>query len=408
MTDLVIISNYWHCPQEKSSSRYHSIASMAASYGLKVEVITSTFYHTAKKQRNVLNRMLEDSYSISFIKEKGYKKNISLQRISSHSGFANNVIKYLKSRKKPDIIYLFVPPTGLAKKVVHFAKKNQIRIITDILDLWPEAFKMIIPRFLEPLLYPMKKKIEYVYKNADNIVTVSENYLHRAYALNKRKGKSIAVYIGTELDYFDKIAAFAEPLEGKLRSVTMVYIGMLGHSYDLIEVMDAMLYLRNHGFDEVEFLVMGDGPLKEKFMSYADVHHLPVRFTGRLSYEEMVRKLVKCDFALNVLCGKAAQSIINKHADYVSAGLPVINIQQDNEFDNLLNEYNAGISCPIGDTVSLANAIKLLAADKEKRIEMGINSRCLAEKNFNRKNTYLKILNLITGKDEHIMRAVKE
>lgn len=390
---LLIISNYWHFKNEKSSSRYNSIAEMSAARNIDVELLTSSFYHTQKKQRNY---EIECLYKATLINEPSYSKNITIKRIISHRLFANRVIKHLKKLKeKPDVIYLFVPPTGLAKKVVKFANAHNIKVIIDVLDLWPEAFEMVLPKPLSKLLLPMKKDVEYAYKNADAIVAVSKGYSQRAAAVNKNTSTGTAVYIGTDLSVFDKNAQNASELGGKLRPITMAYIGMLGKSYDLITVMKAMKELIDDNFDKVEFLVMGSGPMQEKFEEYATNNDLPVRFTGRLSYEEMVKMLVKCDFGVNVLQGKAAQSIINKHADYLSAGIPVINIQKDTEFSDLLSENNAGIVCPVGDISTLKNAIKELAENKELRDAMGKNSRKLAEKYFDRNITYGKIINLI-------------
>lgn len=390
---LLIISNYWHFKDEKSSSRYNTIAEMALERGIATEVITSSFYHTRKEQRD---RMPNSEYKTVLIKEPSYKKNISIKRIISHKTFANGVIKYLKELKeKPDVIYLFVPPTGLAKKVVKFANAHNIKVIIDVLDLWPEAFEMVLPTPFSKLLLPMKRDVEFAYKNADRIVAVSKGYANRAVSINKKTSDGMAVYIGTDLSVFDKNAENAPELDGKLRPITMVYIGMLGKSYDLIAVMQAMKELIESGYDIVEFLVMGNGPMQQQFAEYAKDNNLPVRFTGRLSYEDMVKKLVKCDFGVNVLQGKAAQSIINKHADYLSAGIPIINIQKDKEFSDLLIENNAGIVCPIGDIESLKNAIKTLSENDSVRSAMGKNSRLLAEKYFNRNVTYKRIIDLI-------------
>lgn len=390
---LLIISNYWHFKNEKSSSRYNSIAEMAKKRNIDVELVTSTFYHTKKTQRNY---KLESLYNTTLIKEPSYKKNITIKRIISHKIFANGVIKYLKNLKDtPDVIYLFVPPTGLAKKVVKFANTHNIKVIIDVLDLWPEAFEMVLPKPLSKLLLSMKKDVEYAYKNADAIVAVSKGYVQRAVAVNKNTSTGTAVYIGTDLSVFDKNAQGAPELDGKLRPITMAYIGMLGKSYDLITVMKAMKELIADNFDKVEFIVMGSGPMQEKFEEYATDNNLPVRFTGRLSYEDMIKKLVKCDFGVNVLCGKSVAGIINKHADYLSAGIPIINIQKDTEFSDLIRENNAGIVCPVGDVSTLKNAIKELAENKELRDTMGKNSRELAEKYFDRNTTYDKIINLI-------------
>lgn len=391
--DLLIISNYWHFPSEKTSSRYHSIAEMAVKNGIDVEVITSTFYHTKKAHRNT-NEKYDCNYKYTLVSEPAYKKNISIKRITAHFSFKNNVINYLKTRKKPDVIYLFVPPTGLGKSVVKYAKRHNIKIVIDILDLWPEAFNMFIPKFLSFMLYPMKKQANYIYKNADNIVAVSKNYLNRAKRLNNNNCNGKAVYIGIDLDVFDNIAKKA-PVKSN-NYIKLVYIGMLGHSYDLISVMDAINELRKRGFNNLEFIVMGDGPLKEKFEKYAQSMNLPVIFKGRLSYEEMINELINCDIATNVLNKQAAQSIINKHADYLAAGLPIINVQPDMEFNDLLASYKAGIgysNCSVSD---LAKAIKTISTDEQLRNEMKLNSRKLAEEKFNRNFTYQAIIDIIT------------
>ena len=397
--DVVIISNYWHFPKEKSSSRYHTIATLATEQGLSVEVITSRFYHTKKKQRNEEEVLDGVSYKATLLEEGSYSRNVSPARLSAHSRFAKNVINYLSNREKPDVIYLFVPPAGLAKKVVKYAKQNNIRVVIDVLDLWPEAFAMLMPApIAKMLLNPMKKSVEFAYDNADEVVAVSSTYVQRAIRNNPRKNIGHSVFIGTDIDYFDKAAEQATVLDGKLRPITMAYIGMLGHSYDLCGVMDAMKLLIEQGSDMVELLIMGDGPLKEKFEDYAKQNNLPVRFTGRLAYTDMVKMLVKCDIGLNVLVGKSDASIINKHADYVSAAIPVINVQKNQEFGELLVAYDAGLMCSPGDTQALATAIRFLAEDEEARKRMGMNSRRLAEDKFDRNKTYQEIINVITGK----------
>ena len=387
MPDVVMISNYWHFPWEKSSSRYHTAAAELAGAGMTVEVVTSSFYHTRKRQHEPVSEPLP--YRATLLHERGYAKNVSPTRVFSHRAFARRVVDYLKKRERPDAIYLFVPPTGLAKRVVQFAKRNGIPVVIDVLDLWPEAFDMVLPHAVAQVaLRPMKRAVEYAYANADAIVAVSQTYVQRALRCNDRCAGGRCVFIGTELAGFDRAAAGAPELTGRLRPVTMAYIGMLGHSYDLCGVMDAMALLREQGFDETELLVMGDGPLREKFERYAAEKDLPVRFTGRLPYTQMVKKLVRCDIGLNVLVGNAAQSIINKHADYLAAGLPVINVQKLPEFGELLEAYHAGMSCAPGDTEALAACIRALASDAALRRELGKNSRRLGEEQFDRAKTY--------------------
>ena len=43
----------------------------------------------------------------------------------------------------------------------------------------------------------------------------------------------------------------------------------LGHSYDLTSVFDALEILKRKGYNNLKFIIMGDGPLKKKFEGYA-------------------------------------------------------------------------------------------------------------------------------------------
>lgn len=143
---------------------------------------------------------------------------------------------------------------------------------------------------------------------------------------------------------------------------------------------------------KIQFVVMGDGPQKQKFQEKS--LGLPVIFTGRLSYPEMVWILSHCDIAVNPIVKGAAQSIINKHMDYAMAGLPVINTQECQEYRDLLVKYNAGINCECANIEELARAIDLLVRTPELRKDLGKNSLRLGEELFDRARTYRQILKL--------------
>lgn len=393
--DLLIISNYWHFEFEKKSSRYLTIANLASADGMDVEVVTSNFYHTLKSKRTISEEILNDyAYKTTFVDEPGYKKNIDLKRIVSHNKFANNVIEYLKCRKKPDVIYIFVPSLSLGKRVVEFANKMNIPIIIDVLDLWPEAFGMLspLPDLTLKCLWIMKNRADYIYKNADGVVSVSNMYVDRVMRVNKKCKHPIAVYIGMELKVFDSC------IKTRLKEnqyINIVYIGMLGKSYDLGCAIEAIHILNMQGLNKLKFVVMGDGPLRSEFERTAKESNICYEFTGRLPYETMVNRLTNCDIALNVISHGAVQSIINKHADYLAAGLPIINNQEVAEFGDLLTEYECGINCENSNAYSLADAIKQLVYNEELRKTMGERARMLAEEKFNRENSYSEIIKCI-------------
>lgn len=276
-----------------------------------------------------------------------------------------------------------------------FAKKNNIKYIVDIQDLWPEAFKMVFnPPIIGNLIYkPFLKKANYVYKNADEIVAVSKTYKDRALEINNKVKDGLYVYLGTDRKLFDKYANIKKysDKDGKIR---IVYIGTLGSSYNIKLIIECVESLMKELDLNLQFYIVGDGPQKEQLEKYAKSKNIDCIFTGFLNYEEMIKILTSCDIAVNPIIDGAAASIINKVGDYAAAGLPVINTQESIEYKKLVDNYKIGINCS-NDITSVKNAIIKLINCPNLRLEFGRNNRILFEKEFDRGKTYNDILEII-------------
>ena len=231
-----------------------------------------------------------------------------------------------------------------------------------------------------------------IYKRADAICAVSNTYVNRALEVNKKCKDGTTVFLGTELKTFDRYAAENPILEKKVGEIWLAYCGTLGNSYDLTCVFDALEILADN---RIRFIVMGDGPKREEFESYAKKRNIRVEFVGFLQYHQMCSLLSACDIAVNPIVHMAAQSIINKHADYAASGLPVLNTQECEEYCQLVDAYKMGFNCNNNDANDLANKLKRLVVDKKLRVQMGINARKCAEERFDRRNSYSKIINIV-------------
>lgn len=395
-TDLMLIVNYWHFEQEKASSRYRSFANLLCEkYDL--EVVTSTFCHLTKKQRDAEQLLLDSlPYKMTLQFEKGYKKNIGLDRISSYCQFGRNVQKYLKKRKKPDLIIVSIPSLSVADRVTKYANKNKIPVIVDIQDLWPEAFKMAlsIPVISDILFYPMKKQADGIYARADKIMAVSNTYVARGLRFNKKDDDGLSIYIGSDSKLIaEKITNVT--IDKPANEFWIGYVGALGHSYDIAGVVAAIKILKNKGINNIKLIVMGDGVLKAHFEQIAKNNGINVEFTGLLEYGKMMKTLSACDIAVNPIVGKSVSSIINKVADYAAANIPVINTQNSYEYRKLLEDYNAGINVENGDVQAFADAIQKLYDDEHLRNVMRKNSKKMFNELFDRQKTYPKLIDEI-------------
>ena len=391
--DIMLIVNYWHFEQEKASSRYRSFANvLCEKYDL--EVVTSTFCHLTKKQRDVNSLELDKlPYKMTLQYEKGYKKNIGFDRISSYKQFGKNVQKYLTKRKKPDLIIVSVPSLGVADRVTKYANKNKIPVIVDIQDLWPEAFKMAlsIPIVSDILFYPMKRQANRIYSRADKIMAVSDTYVARGLKCNHKDNEGLSIYIGSD----------SKLIAEKTKNIDVVkpqdefwvgYVGALGHSYDIESVIKAIKLLEKQNVKNIKFIVMGEGVLKSQFEQFAKNIGVNAQFTGLLEYGKMMKTLSACDLAVNPIIGKSVSTIINKVADYAAANVPVINTQNSEEYRKLLEKYNAGINVENGNVEQLASAIKTLYDDENLRSSISNNAKKLFDERFDRQKTYPKII----------------
>ena len=394
---VLIIANFMRLPWEGGNSRFPYIAELTDREKVEVEIITTSFSHSEKMQRKVTeNNKNSIDYKITLLDEPGYKKNVSLKRFYSHHVLAKNLKKYLEKQEKPDIIYCSIPSLDVAKAAADFARKNNIRFIIDVQDIWPEAFKMVfnIPVISNLVFYPMQKMADKIYASADEIIAVSETYANRAARVNKKYKNKLSVFLGTDLQYFDK---FKE--ENKIvynnNKIRLAYVGTLGHSYDLKTTIDALAILKAKSIDNIKFIIMGNGPLKEEFEVYAKNKKIDYEFTGRLEYGDMVGKLCSCDIAVNPIKSGSAGSIINKVGDYAAAGLPVINTQESEEYRKIIEKYNCGYNCANNAPNELAEKIEILCKDSDLRKKLGRNNRRLAEEKFDRKKTYPQIVKLL-------------
>lgn len=400
LKDVLIVAHFTQVPGETGNGRFNYIAEKIDKENANVEIITTNFSHRTKSHRNITNEQRSSiSYKLTMLYEPGYIKNVSLKRFYSHFIMGRNLKKYLKGRKRPDVIYCSVPSLDVAKVAAKYAEENNIRFIIDIQDLWPEAFKMVfnIPLISEILFYPMKKQANYIYETAHEIIAVSQTYVDRALKNNKKCKSGNSVYLGTDLNNFDNLAKCNKFMDKPKDEVWLVYIGTLGHSYDLISVIDALKIVKDKGINNIKFIVMGDGPLKSKFEGYAKEKGIYVEFTGRLGYGKMIGILTVCDIAVNPIKKGSAGSVINKVGDYAAAGLPVINTQECSEYQKLLIEYNAGFNCINGNSQDISEKIFTLFFNSELRKYIGNNNRILAEEKFDRENTYFKIINLLSN-----------
>lgn len=392
MKDIVIIANFCRDFSLNDNGRFMYLCKALSSRN-DVEIITSDFSHSKKTTKPPLTHNWP--FKITFLHEPGYSKNISLGRFRSHYNWGKEVYKYLQQRTKPDVIYCAIPSLTAAYLSSKYCKKNNVRFMIDIQDLWPEAFKMAfdVPVISSICFSPFKLIANIIYKRADDVFAVSSTYVDRALKVNRKCQNASTVFLGTDLSKFDKGAEKGLLVSKAIDDIWIGYCGSLSKSYDIKCIIDAMEILFDKYQKTPTFIVMGDGGKRCEFEEYAKRKNVKVRFLGKLDYPIMCDVLKLCDIVVNPITKGSAASIINKHGDYAASGKPVINTQESEEYRSLIEEYHMGYNCTNGSSAEVAEKLNLLIKDPSLRCSMGKNARICAEEKFDRATTYQAIIN---------------
>ncbi len=392
MKKIVLIASNYMDLKISSNNRTNYLPQFLHNKGYDVEVVTSDFNHHKKEH---VTEVEKRDYKFTVLHELGYKKNVSIKRILSIYVYKKNLKKYLRGIKQADYVLTFVPPHSIARVACKFAKKIGAKLIIDIRDLWPEAFKIIIRNnFLYKLLFfPLIIQANLSYKSADTLTAVSATYINRGLKSNNKANYKV-IYIGTSIAEFDKFVSDRIIINKPTDEIWAAYAGTLGNSYDLDTVFQAFEIVKLDNNPKIVLHILGSGPKFNELVAKAKKMEINCVFHGRISYPEMVAFLSYCDIVLNPLVKNAPQSIINKHADYAAAGLPVISTQETEEYVNLINDKNIGFNVKCGDSQDFARKLQILAKNEHLRKLMGLNHRNVAETLFDRDIIYNAFLDV--------------
>lgn len=402
MSKVAVITMGVKLDGEKGYTRFRYLCEFLVKKGYEVDLITTTFQHWEKKQRD-LESVDQKSYpfGIKFIYEPGYRKNIDLRRVRSHKIAAENLRKLLEKEGDYDLIYAEIPPNDVALAAAEYAHRNKIPFVADVNDLWPEAMRMVfdIPIVSDLLFYPLKRAAEKVYSLTSGVIGTSDEYRDRPFLNQKRDVLKETVYVGNEISVFDREAEqHADEVQKEEGTFWVTYAGTIGTSYDIRTMVLAAEELMKQGKTKIRFQILGDGPTREMLENLAKERKIQnVKFTGYVPYEQMAAYLVKSDVLINSFVRKAPQSIVTKIGDYLAAGKPMINTCMSPEFRKKVEQDGFGINIEPEDVRELVNAVEWMYENEAERNDMGNRARKIAEEQFDRPVSYGKIEAMISS-----------
>ena len=385
--------------EPKGLDRTAYIAGTLAEAGYEVDLITSSFQHWEKAQRNTADERYRNlPFHVVFIDAPSYKKNLELARVRNHAQVAKQVAVYLDAHPDYDLVLAKIPPNDLARVCGEFCQAHGIPFVVDVNDLWPEAMRMVldVPVVSDALFHPFLRDAEAAYRLADAAIGTSDEYALRPQKRNGREIPHITVYVGNDVAAFDaEAAANAGDVHKPEGAFWVTYAGTIGKSYDIRTLVEAAAEVAGEGHYVVRFMVLGGGPEKEQMEALAREKGAPVTFPGYLPHAQMAAYLAASDILVNSFIKRAPQCIVSKIGDYLAAGKPMINTLDNAEFCAKVEHDGFGVNVPPEAPADLAGAILALKDDPGARTRMGAAARAVAETQFDRPQSYRRIVELV-------------
>ena len=321
-------SNIWFVcigepvPFDDNFSNLHRCGQLAHQFSLEgynVSWFTSKFDHFSKSFLAVENyTQISKNFEIFFLLANSYKKNISFSRFINHYHLAKKFRIKIKSLSKPDIIYASFPSIELAYEAVKFGKANNIPVVVDFRDLWPDIFLSAFPKIIHPFariaLLPWYNQRRYIFKNATSIIAITDGFLAFAQTHSNKRNTN-----------YDKVfyKSYISNLNGsksRTDKFKAIYFGAISRNKtNLKEVIEVF----NNLGDQYELIICGDG---DDIDYYKAISCKNIIFKGFIQKNDLKKIIAECSVGIVPLRSRLdfTKAIPNKAIEYLSYGKPIL------------------------------------------------------------------------------------
>ncbi len=383
--------------------RYGYLACALQDAGHEVLRWAPTFCHVTKTQRySGDNRVAIDrNYHIQFVHSPGYERNTSFARLRTYQVLGRRFRELAKLESRPDVIVAAIPSLEWANEAVNYGRANNVPVVVDVRDLWPDVFPSAMPLGLRSLsrmaLAPYSRLASSACRRADALAAVSDTYLtwglkHAGRAKTARDAVFPLGYQPRTPNQQDlqhqRDALVARGID--LTRPVCFFAGALERHHDLVTVIDAAKLLNERGLSEPQFVICGDGShtpmLRQRAAHLRNVHLLGWVDSPTLEAVASISVIGLCAYAKGAL-----MSIGNKPYEYMAGSLAIVSCLPG-ELANLLSRHECGMTYRAGDPGSLAQCLSQLLTAPHELCRMRDNAQRTWSKHYCSREVYARFV----------------
>jgi glycosyltransferase involved in cell wall biosynthesis len=388
---ILYLTHYYPPEVNAPAARISETAKAWVRAGHQVTVVTSAPNHPRGRPfpgygNPWLSREMRDGVSVLRIWTYLARNSGVGRRSINFLSYPLSVLLHLPQLPKADVVISSSGPllSGLSGFLV---KRRRRPWILEIRDLWPESIVAVGAMKRGPMIRAFEWLERFAYRKADGIVSVTESFVPHIAA---RGGGPIAVIKnGVDLDFYSTQSdpAAGEALRRELGlegKIVATYVGTHGMAHGLDTLLDAAEQLRDR--PDIAFLMVGDGSEKGRLEDERQRRGLDnVLILGERPKTDMPSIWHISDISLVLLRRlDTFKSVLpSKIFEAMAMRRPIV-LGVEGESRQLVEDAGAGIGITPEDGRELAEAVRSLAADPQKRAAMGDSGRRFVEEHFDR------------------------
>jgi glycosyltransferase involved in cell wall biosynthesis len=359
---VVFVNRYFHPDHSATSQMVSDLAFHLASRGFDVAAITSRQLYDEPEAR-LPRRETVRGVRIIRAGSTNFGRASLFGRAIDYATFAISAWGHMRKQRRALIVAMTDPP--LTSLLAATSGRPYVNWIQDLFPDVAEALGVRVPRWLHALR-------DWSLRRAKRNVVIGEQM-----ALRLRSGQ--ASRVPNAVVQHNWADAALHPVDVPHEQFVVGYSGNLGRAHDVATMTGAMRLLRDD--PGIVFSIRGGGAKLDEIRK----QNLPnVRFEPYASRDRLSESLSSADAHL-VTLNPALEGLIvpSKFYGVLAVARPVLYVgARDGELARLVLEHGLGYVIEPGETVTLANAIRELAHDPQKRIDMGRRARALYDARF--------------------------
>lgn len=288
---------------------------------------------------------------------------------------------------KFDLIFVYQPsPITVGLPAIIFKKLKRAPIMFWVLDLWPESLSATGAVTSLTILKGVRTLVRFIYRQCDRILVQSPEFIKPINATGVDLHK-ISYFPSWAEAIFQPTTKSSDVVDPVLADgFRLMFAGNVGAAQDFDTILSAAELLKDE--PNIYWLIVGDGRkldwVREQVRRRALSH--TVHLLGRHPLEAMPQFFSQADAMLVSLKSEPIFSLTipAKIQSYLAYGKPIV-AALDGVGGRIVEEAQAGLTCPAGDPRALADTVvSMYRLPISKRNAMGIHGKAYYAENFER------------------------